>query len=181
MKKFLAIVLLLVVIAFAPGQLFAASAMTPSVVSLSNNGKILLVKVACVAHTDGTFTSEAISGADTGSVYDSSGAFNGNSNGLSADYWSLGFRISNAWAVNPASGYPTVAAVVTVTDATGQQLIGATVGDTLTLSTSASGVAYLVIDRSGSQRLVTSALTVAIGDTGTAANTVDIYLVLERF
>lgn len=149
----------------------AASVVTPSVYSASRSGSVLVLKLACTAHTDGTFDSRAITIDD----------INPHTYAMDGPFWHMGYRISNAWAVNPASGYPTVAAVVTVTDATGQQLIGATVGDTLTLSTSASGVAYLLIDRSGSQRLVTSALTVAIGDTGTAANTVDIYLVLERF
>lgn len=174
MKKFLAIVLLLVVTAVAPGQLFAASAMTPSVVSLSNNGTILVLKVACVAHTDGTFTSEAISGADTGSVYDSSGAFHGNIYGFSADYWNMGFYLYEVWAVNPSSGHPTVAAAVTIADDTGAPLLAS--GE-LALSTSASGIVEASL---GKFRAVNSKMTISVGDTGTAANATTIYIKLVR-
>ena len=70
---------------------------------------------------------------------------------------------------------------VTITDANGKELVGAIAGDTLTLSTSASGLAQLFIDRSGSQRLVTSPLTIAIASVGASALSTTIYLELERF
>jgi hypothetical protein len=70
--------------------------------------------------------------------------------------------------------------VVTITDATGRQLIGATTGDTLTLSQTASAVAYASMSKGASQRPVTSRLTVAIADTGSTSTVQTLYIVLGK-
>ena len=165
MKRF---ALILLVLALISGQSFAASSMVASRQAGSTDD-VLVIKVACIAHTDGTFDDKQITAAEIG-----------------FDYWLRGYKIDHASAVNPTTGYATTAATVTVADETGQQLIGSVAGDTLTLSTAAynaatgAGVAYLVIDRGGGQRPVTSKLTVKISDTGSAANTLSLYLWLRR-
>ena len=131
----------------------------------SDNHKTALIKLVCTASAGGTFDPITITEAHTGGL----------------PYWNESYRLANAWAKNPGSGYPTSAAVVTITDANSKELVGAIAGDTLTLSTSASGLAQLSIDRSGSQRLVTSALTIAIASVGASALSTTIYLELERF
>lgn len=162
-RRWAMIAVALIILAAATGAQ-AASSMTVTHHHTSLGQSVHVIKVACVAHTDGTFDSKTISEAIA-------------SAGLPKPYYQMAYRISNITAINPASGYPTVAATVTVTDSvTRKQLVGSTAGDTLTLSTSASGQAQLVIDRGGGQRLVTNPLTVAISDTGTAANMFDLYI-----
>lgn len=155
------IALFIVIASLLAGQAFAASSMVASRLDGSTDD-VLLIKVAGVAHTDGTFTSKQITASEIG-----------------FDYWKRGFFLVDAWAVNPASTYPTAGAV-TITDETGRQIVGTSATDTLTLSTSASGVGYLVIERASGQRAVTSKLTIAISDTGSAANTLDLYLLMRR-
>jgi hypothetical protein len=120
--------------------------------------KKLCLKLACTAHTDGTFDSKQILASETGNV----------------DYWAQGYILYEAWSVNPHTGYPTVAAAVTLVD---EQNCGIIQSGELTLSTSADGVVEAGL---GKFRTVRSKLTIAIGDTGTAANTVDIYLVFTK-
>lgn len=161
MKRFSILLGLLAVLCFASVSL-AASSIDTSLAYDSQNLKVLRLK--CVSHTDGSFTaSTLISGA-------------------AWEYWSGGWVIAHAYAVNGASGNPDTAGTVTITDALGQQLIGSTAGDTLTLSTSASGVALLVIDRASKQRAVTAKLYATIGDTqsGSATSYFDIYIVFSR-
>jgi hypothetical protein len=130
----------------------------------SDNHKTLFISVACTANADGTFDAVELSSALVG-----------------FEYWLESYRLANAWAKNPASNYPTAAAVVTITDSNYQELVGAIAGDTLTLSTAASGLAQLSVDRSSGQRIATGPLTLSIADTGAAANSVTINIVLERF
>ena len=124
----------------------------------------VVVKLACTSAADGTFTASTL--LDLGAY----------------DYWKQGWYLAHAYAINNASGNPDTAGTVTITDAQGQQLVGSTVGDTLTLSTSASGTAYLSVDRASFQRPVVSKLYVTIGDTqsGAATSTFTIYLVLKK-
>lgn len=168
-SKVLSLVLALLLL---PAFAFAASTIAPSLHYRSADGQQMIIKLDCTAHTDGTFTSTQITGAHLGTTYDISGAFRSNIYGLKADYWKLGYYVYEAWAVNPASTYPTAAAAVTVTDEDGVVVIKS--GE-LALSTSASGVAEADLEKF---RGVNKKLTVAIGDTGSAANQVTIYLKL---
>ena len=126
------------------------------------DGNVVLVTAVCTAAADGTFTSRTIT-TELGFAYENSG-----------------YYLLDAWAKNSATDDHTNAAVVTITDATGRQLIGATVGDTLTLSQTASAIAYASMSRGASQRAVTSRLTIAIADTGSTATVQTLYLVLGR-
>ena len=165
MKRF---ALILLVLALTSGQAaFAASSMIASRESSGSTDDVLLVKVTCIAHTDGTFTDTYPNGKQITTAE------------IGFDYWKRGFFLMDAWAVNPASTYPTAGAV-TITDETGRQIVGTNATDTLTLSTAASGVGYLTIERASGQRAVTSKLTVAISDTGSAANTLNLYLLMRR-
>ena len=146
---------------------FASSAFALSVMTFSIAGGSstqMLIAVNCTSHTDGTFT--ASTKLDLGSN----------------QYWNKDFSIAHAYVVNNATGQPDTAATVTIADEKGQQLIGSTVGDTLTVSTSASGVGYLSIDRGSKQRSVTSPLYITIGDTqsGTATSTFTLYILLSK-
>lgn len=125
----------------------------------------LLIKCVCVSAADGTFT------ASTKVTLPGS-----------TQYWGYGYYLAHAYAINRSSGQPDTAGTVTITDEQGQQLVGSTVGDTLTLSTSASGGAYLSADRASSQRPVTSPIALTIGDTqsGAATSTFDLYLLLKK-
>ena len=166
MKRFLLAVLALFLLA---GQALAASSMTVTVDSISQDGSQMVVKIAATAHTDGTFDNRTIATTDIVK----------STLGLRAEYYQLGYSLKNAYAVNPASTYPTSGAV-TITDSNGNVLVGTAAGDTLTLSTSASGVALLSIERGSGQRAVTKPLTIAVSDTGSAANTFTLYLVLGK-
>lgn len=123
-----------------------------------------LFKCVAVSANDGTYT--ASTAINVGNV----------------QYWKQDFFLLHAYAINRASGNPDQAGTVTITDAAEQQLVGSTVGDTLTLSTSASGGAYLSASRSAAQRPVTHPLTVTIGDTqsGAAVTTFDLYILLGK-
>jgi hypothetical protein len=157
MKKLLGVfVLILVFTSIA----FAADTMS---FSANGDGNLVLITAVCTAAADGTFTSRTIESTDVG-----------------FSYWTAGYRLLDVWAKNSATDDHTNAAVVTITDATGRQLVGATAGDTLSLSQTASGIAYLSIDRGSGQRAVTSKLTVAIADTGSTSTVQTLYLVLGK-
>lgn len=142
---------------------FAAESITCSMAGGSQTQN--LIKCVCVSGADGAYT------ASTALVV---------GNGI--EYWKSDFFLLHAYAVNRAAGNPDTAGTVTVTDQAGQQLIGSTVGETLTLSTSASGSAYLSAARSATQRPVTHPLYLTIGDTqsGAAETTFDLYLLLGK-
>lgn len=142
----------------------AASSITPTLYSISKDQSQLVIKLACVADTDGTFTSQQITNAalfPSGSV-------------LPVGYQLMGYYVYEVWAVNPGSSYATVAAAVTMVDEAGNQLIKS--GE-LALSTSASAVVEASLAKF---RALNSLPTISIADTGTAANTVDIYIKLVR-
>jgi hypothetical protein len=163
MKKIL-LALLLISLVFSSQVLAADSLMTPQAwYGNPVKDNMIVIKVTLLAASDGTFTPYQI--VDTIST---------------EKYWQGKYKIVHAWVVNSATDDHTNAATVTITDETTQQLIGATAGDTLTLSTAASGVAYLLIDRGSGQRAVTSKLTITIGDTGSTATLQTLYLVLAR-
>lgn len=143
---------------------FAASVITPHVRYYISTGEdVRIIRLTCTADSDGTFTSFAITEDD-----------------FARPYYNQGYYLAHAWAVNSATNDHTNAAVVTITDATGQVIIGAASGDTLTLSQAASGIAYLSAARSAAQRAVTSNLIVAIADTGDSPTVQTIYLLLVR-
>lgn len=158
MKKLLIVA---VVLLFA-SQAFSARTMSIDLRNAETAGRnMVLIKLSCVAHTDGTFASADIDDARPD------------------PYWSGGYRILDAWVVNDATTYP-AAGAVTIVDATTRQLIGTTAGDTLTLSTSASGVAYLSVDRGSGQRAVTSKLSISTTTTTTNGSIFTVYLLLGR-
>lgn len=171
MKKLIFSVLVFFAFAWAA---FAASLMTPTYYSQSLDGTTLIIKVACTAHTDGTFTDTQITGAHLGSTYDAQGVFDKNTNGMRAEYWQIGYYLDEVWAVNPASGYPTLAATVSLKDALGLTIMPAA---NLSLSTASNGIAEAALTKN---RAVSEKLTLAIGDTGTVANTVTIYIKLRK-
>jgi len=147
----------------------AASSMTESQYYLSESKQLMTIKLVCVSDTDGTFSTKSINPALV-------------SAGLPVSYENFGYSIADVIVKNNATGQPDTAGAVTITDATGRQLVGATAGDTLSVSTSASGVAYLSIDRGGGQRAVFGQLIVAIADTqsGVATSTFTMYIVLRK-
>ena len=176
-KNLIGILALLLVFS---SSVFAASSMTPSV--LQATGGVanpewpdrIVISIAMVSDTDGTFTSTQITAAHIPSRR--------LGNKPSIDYWDAGYRLVDARLVNGAASYPDTAGAVTITDEYGRQLVGATCLDTLAASTSASGIGYLLINRVSSQRDITSKLTVAMGDTqsGTATTINTLQLVFGK-
>jgi hypothetical protein len=171
-KKFF----VLIVTAFFLFSVFAGLAVAASSIVRDGNvtmspppggkgwGKSLMLVLLCTAHTDGTFTSTVIDNTDMLPARDR------------YEYWQAGYYLLNAWTVNDASTYPSSGAV-TITDSSGQQIIGTSATDTLTLSTSASGVGYFSVTRGAGQRAITNQLTISVSDTGSAANIFYLYLV----
>ena len=160
MKRIISILAVVLVMAFS----FNAWALiVPTSAGQSDKGGFLLIKAVCTAEADGTFANTQITAAHVG-----------------FDYWKSGYVLAHAWVVNSATNDHTNAAVVTITDETTQVIVGAAVGDTLTLSQAASGIAYLVIDRPSSQRAITSKLTIAIADTGGSATVQTMYILLRK-
>lgn len=154
MKRLLAVA---VFVLFAVNA-FAASSITvvPPTFESSNKTQ-LVITLACVAHTDGTFTSTQLT-----------------TENVRSNYWQNGYYLYEAWAINPASDYATTAAAVTITDESGAYIIKS--GE-LTLSTDASAIVEASLEK---YRTVNSKLTVAVGDTGSAANTFTLYLKFAR-
>ena len=174
-KGFLVVVAIFLLLC---GSAFGASSIVPSIYLASPGpngqgwGNVLLIKMVCTAHTDGTFDSREITTADIPSK---------NFGNLpNVPYYQAGYYLAHAWAVNSATDDHTNAAVVTITDSTGQQVVGATVGDTLTLSQTASATAYLSASRVAAQRPVVAPITAAIADTGSTATVQTIFLLLVR-
>lgn len=165
MKK---MIVFLVVIGFTALASLAFAAESVSVVSYgqTNQGKMFILKMTAQSGTTGLYTANrVITAAEAG-----------------FDYHKAGYFLAHCYAVNHASTYPDTAGTVTVADANGQQIVGSTVGDTLTLSTSASGVGYMSESRSLTQRPVYDLLNVTIADTqsGTATSVVYIYFVFVK-
>jgi hypothetical protein len=165
MKRLLIIVSTFLLI-FGTMNAQAASKMSATVTPLTSN--TALMTIPCVANTDGTFDNFTISMADIAYVIQLEG-----------------YAITNAWAVNSATD-DHISGAVTITDATGQVLIGTLAGDTLTLSTAAynatthAGVALLSIDRGSKQRTIISPITIEVSDTGSTAVVFTLYLLLSK-
>jgi hypothetical protein len=135
-----------------------ASSMTVTKINDPNQDHSpLVVKLACTAHTDGTFTSKQLIAAEVG-------GFN---------YWQYGLYIYEAWTINDHTTYPGQGEV-TITDEQGIQILKTT---ELVLSTSADGIVEAAI---GKTRLISSKITIAVSDTGNAANKFDLYLKFVR-
>jgi hypothetical protein len=132
---------------------FAASSVVETA-SAQDNGDVL-VKLVCTAHTDGTFSDYILT---TGSI--------------------KGKRIVHAWAVNHNATYPASGAV-SISDTTGQQLVGTTAGDSLTLSTAANGYAPLSIGRVSKQRSVVSRLVLSVSTTTTNSAQFTLYILFS--
>jgi hypothetical protein len=167
MKKITAIALGLILALSVSAQ--AASSIVATLHSISKDQSVMVIKLACTAHTDGAFTDTYPSGKQiTQAELFPSGST------LPVPFQLMGYYLYEAWAINPVSGYATLAAPVTMTDEGGAQLIKS--GE-FALSTSASGVSEATL---GKFRALTSLPTVVVGDTGTAANTANIYLKFAR-
>jgi len=159
MRKVLALVVAIVLISV---NAFAASSMTPNLKYFESKERtVRIISIVCTAHTDGTFNNYTLS--DSNSI----------------PYYQEGFFLADVFSVNSATDDHTSGAV-TITDASTRQLIGTTAGDTLTLSTAASGVGYLSVTRGVSQRSVSSPLVIAVSDTGSTAVVFTLYLVLVK-
>jgi hypothetical protein len=117
----------------------------------------LVLKLACVASSDGTFDAREITAAEVG--------FN---------YWMYGLYLYEVWTVNPAADYPTSAGSIVITDETAFPILKS---DELTLSTTESVIVEAMPIKS---RLVNSKLTVTIGSIGASALTFDLYLKFVR-
>jgi len=138
------------------GNAFAAiTVMQPTFESSTKNQ--MVITLYCLAASDGTFTATEITEAMVG-----------------AKYWAVGYYLYEVIAINPASTYPTTAAVVTIADEDGVSILKT--GE-LALSTSASGIVEATI---GKYRGINKKLTVTIGDTGNAANIVTLVLKLGK-
>lgn len=159
-----ALACLLAAQAFVADPAHAASAITVTLDSISVDQSRMVIKLACTAHTDGTFTSKQIVHSD---LIGTGGFF-------PTEYQTMGYYLYEAWAVNPAATYPTLPAAVTITDENGIELIKS--GE-FSLPIAASGKTEAVMAK---YRSVDKKMTVAIADTGTAANGVTIYLKLAR-
>jgi hypothetical protein len=160
MKRILLAVVLSLALAV---NAFAASSMVVTPYGQSDQGNVFILKVIATAHTDGTFDSKQITASEAG-----------------FDYHKAGYRLADIWVVNSATDDHTNAAVVTITDETTRQIVGTAAGDTLSLSQTASGVAYLSIDRGSGQRTISSLITIAIADTGASATVQTFYLVFTK-
>ena len=169
MKKIRAIVMMLVLL--VAGPVFAVDTMALSSISMSpapggrGCGDSLEIILLCTAAADGTFTSRTIDET----ILPARDRYN---------FWEVGYRLVDAWAVNDGTTYAGSGAV-TITSG-GRQLVGTAATDTLTLSTSASGVAYLTIARVSGQRELKAAPTIAVSDTGSAANIFTLHLVFAK-
>lgn len=134
----------------------ASSMVVTKVSDPSADHSPLVLKVACTAHIDGTFTAKQITAAEAG--------FN---------YWMYGLYLYEAWTVNDHTTFP-ASGEVTITDEQGTQILKTT---ELVLSTSADGI---VEGTPGKTRLINSKITIAVSDTGDAANIFDLYLKFVR-
>lgn len=152
MKKLLLVVFITLVFAtvgLAAGSVvFVSAEKYPS--SFVSEPNLVVLSYTCTSDASaGTLPAKAITVADVG--------FN---------YYSQGYYLLDARTINDATNYPTTGVAVTLTDSDGTQFIGSTVGETLTPSTSASGIGYFSASRTPSQRAIVKALTIgAIGST----------------
>lgn len=163
------ILLLFAVNSFAASSIVAATGTRGGIYFESPDSNMVVLALTCTAHTDGTFTTTTLSN----SVITQKVKF-------AANYYDAGYYLLDVWAVNSATDDHTNAAVVTITEASTRELIGATATDTLALSQAASGVAYAAITRNAIQRAVTGVLSVAIADTGSTATVQTLYILLVR-
>ena len=154
--------------AWAASSIVAATGTRGGISFESPDGKILVLKLTCTAHTDGNFDNKTLDS----SVITALTKF-------AAYYYDSGYYLADVYAINSATDDHTSGAV-TITDASTRQLVGTTAGDTLTLSTAASGIAHLSASRGVAQRSVSSPLVIAVSDTGSTAVVFTLYLVLVK-
>jgi hypothetical protein len=138
------------------GNSFALITVTKPTFESSTKNQ-MVITLACVAAADGTFTALQLTESNVG-----------------AKYWAVGYYLYEVIAINPASDYATDAAAVTIADEDGVPILKS--GE-LALSTSASGVSEATIAK---YRGINKKVTVTIGDSGSAANTVTLILKLGK-
>jgi hypothetical protein len=167
MVKLLRSMIVLLAITTVYGTSFAAESVSASLYTQSRTQNQIVILVTAQSDTSGAYTaSRTVTAAEVGFEYQKSG-----------------YYLGHAYVKSHASSTPNTAATITITDETGAQLVGSnTGGDTLTVSTSASGFGYLVDSRGAVQRPVNSLLSLTVGDTqsGTATSIIYIYLVLVK-
>lgn len=142
--KILGLILTILLVA---SQVFAAGTVALAKVQkfpTDSNAAMIVLWYTCTSDASaGTLPAKQITAADVG-----------------MNYYSQGYVLANAATISSASVQPTTGVAVTLTDADGVQLIGSGCGDTLTPSTSASGIGYYSSSRSASQREVAKILTI---------------------
>ena len=156
--------ILLITLVFT-SQVFATSSMVVGTVlnyPSSDSPSVIVVPITMTAHTDGTFTAKQLTNAELGRSYSTQG-----------------YYLLHAWAVNNGTTYPASGAL-TITDSKSQQIVGTTVGDTLTFSTAASGVGYLISTRGPFQRPIVGLLTLSTTTTTTNGAITVLYLVFGK-
>jgi hypothetical protein len=154
--------------AWAASSIVAATGTRGGVIFEAPDGSRVVLKLTCTAHTDGTFDNKTLDS----SVITAKTKFG-------TYYYDTGYYIGDVYAVNSATDDHTSGAV-TITDETTRQLMGSSAGDTLTLSTTASGVGYLSVTRGATQRSVNSPLVIAVSDTGSTAVVFTLYIELVK-
>ena len=161
MKRLIGIIAALAVVLLAAQAFAAGSCGTPTLYSTSDGGRVIELRISC--------TSDSSDGSVPDVMITESGQIKYG-----------GFKITDVTTVNPGSSQPTSAGAISIADALGRQLVGTTVGDTISHSTSASGKGYLTIDRGSSQRRVTAPpITVSSGAIGNSKSFV-YYIKLEK-
>lgn len=163
-KKLVALIVFIFIL--AASQVWAAEDWKVARYGASNNGNILILKITATSGTTGLYTANTVITAAL----------------AKSDYHKMGYFLGHAYVVNGAV-YPDQAATVTIADTNGQQIVGSTVGDTLTVSTASAGAAgYLVSTRGTAQRPCFDLYNITIADTqsGTATTVLYLYLVFVR-
>ena len=150
------IFLVFAILVLMVGNSFALITVTKPTFESSTKNQ-MVITLAAVAAVDGTFTDLQLTETNVG-----------------AKYWAVGYYLYEVIAVNPASGHATDAAAVTIADEDGVAILKA--GE-LALSTTASGVAEATIAK---YRGINKKITVSIGDSGSAANTVTLIIKLGK-
>jgi hypothetical protein len=157
MKRFCFLLLALLLLA-APVVVFAAGSVTVSRYQLSEDGKVLIFKLACTGDSaDGSVPDTTITAAAAGS-------------GLAKTYDHMGFYLYEVWTV-AGTGTAPDAADITINDALGAELFDE---DSVL---AASGTTEGTVDK---YRTVTSLMTVVTANQDTASATWDVYIKLVR-
>jgi len=155
--KFKFVALIAAFFLFLVPAVYAAGTVTVTQDSISADGSVLVIKLACVgASDDGSVPDTTIAAADI--------------SGGVAPYFKMGYFLYEVWTVAGSTTAPD-AADITINDATGAQLFDE--DDVL----AASGTTEGTVDKA---RTVTSLLTVTTANQDTVSATWDVYIKLAK-